>query len=40
MSLAEKIGEGAVVHAPAWAPGQVLKLFRASIPRGIAWYEA
>ena len=39
-SLGEKIGEGAMSDVHAWAPGQVVKLFKADIPRRISWYEA
>jgi Ser/Thr protein kinase RdoA (MazF antagonist) len=39
-SLGEKIGEGAMADVHAWAPGQVLKLFKAGIPRRIPWFEA
>jgi len=39
-SLGEKIGEGAMADVHAWAPGQVLKLFKVGIPGRIAWYEA
>ena len=39
-SLGEKIGEGAMSDVHAWAPGQVVKLFKAHIPRRISWYEA
>lgn len=39
-SLGEKIGEGAMADVHAWAPGQVVKLFKASVPRHIPWYEA
>ncbi|HEY2750897.1 phosphotransferase [Phenylobacterium sp.] len=39
-SLGEKIGEGAFADVHVWAPGQVLKLFRAGISRRIAWHEA
>ena len=38
--LGEKIGEGAFADVHAWAPGQVLKLFKASVPRRISWWEA
>ena len=31
-SLGEKIGEGAFSEAYAWAPGQVVKLFKAGVP--------
>lgn len=39
-SLGEKIGEGAFADVHAWAPGRVLKLFKAGVPRRIPWYEA
>ena len=39
-SLGEKIGEGAMADVHAWAPGQVLKLFKAGVRRRTAWYEA
>lgn len=39
-SLGEKIGEGAMADVHAWAPGQVVKLFKTGIPRRISWYEA
>jgi Ser/Thr protein kinase RdoA (MazF antagonist) len=39
-SLGEKIGEGWFSDVHAWAPGQVVKLFKAEIPRRIARYEA
>jgi hypothetical protein len=32
-SLGEKIGEGAFSEVHAWAPGQVVKLFKAGVPR-------
>jgi aminoglycoside phosphotransferase (APT) family kinase protein len=38
-SLGEKIGEGAFSEAYAWAPGQVVKLFKPGVPRGMAWFE-
>jgi Ser/Thr protein kinase RdoA (MazF antagonist) len=38
-SLGEKIGEGAHSEAYAWAPGQVVKLFKPGVPRGMAWFE-
>ncbi|HXQ09577.1 MAG TPA: phosphotransferase [Caulobacteraceae bacterium] len=38
-SLGEKIGEGAMADIHAWAPGQVLKLFKAAIPRWLGEYE-
>jgi Ser/Thr protein kinase RdoA (MazF antagonist) len=39
-SLGEKIGEGAFAEVYAWAPGQVLKLFKPGFPRRHAWWEA
>ena len=39
-SLGEKIGEGAFSEAYAWAPGQVVKLFKAGVPRQFGPYEA
>jgi aminoglycoside phosphotransferase (APT) family kinase protein len=39
-SLGEKIGGGAYSDAYAWAPGQVVKLFKPGLPRGMAWFEA
>jgi len=39
-SLGEKIGEGAFADVHAWAPGQVLKLFKPGFPRRHAWWEA
>ena len=39
-SLGEKIGEGAFADVHAWTPGQVVKLFKAGVPRQAAWYEA
>jgi tRNA A-37 threonylcarbamoyl transferase component Bud32 len=39
-SLGEKIGEGAFADVHAWAPGQVLKLFKAGFPRRHSWWEA
>jgi len=39
-SLGEKVGEGAVSDIHAWAPGQVLKLFKAGVPRWIGEHEA
>ena len=35
-SLGEKIGEGAYADVHAWAPGQVLKLFKAGFRGGTA----
>src|SRR5262249_24685871 len=39
-SLGEKIGEGAFSDVHAWAPGQVVKLFKAGVPRRLSWWEA
>jgi Ser/Thr protein kinase RdoA (MazF antagonist) len=39
-SLGEKIGEGAAADVHAWAPGQVVKLFRAGASRRLNWHEA
>ena len=39
-SLGEKIGEGAFADVHAWAPGQVVKLSKAGIPRRVSWHEA
>jgi hypothetical protein len=39
-SLGEKIGEGAYADVYAWAPGQVVKLFKAGFPRRHSWWEA
>jgi hypothetical protein len=33
----EKVGEGAYADVHAWAPGQVVKLFKASVPRRPSW---
>src|SRR5262252_772566 len=38
--LGEKIGEGATADIHAWAPGQVVKLFKASVSRQIGKHEA
>jgi tRNA A-37 threonylcarbamoyl transferase component Bud32 len=38
-SLGKKIGEGAFSEAYAWAPGQVVKLFRPGLPRRMPWFE-
>ena len=38
--LGEKIGEGAYADVHAWAPGQVLKLFKAGFQRRHSWWEA
>lgn len=39
-SLGEKIGEGATSEVYAWAPGQVVKLFKAGAAQGFGWHEA
>jgi Ser/Thr protein kinase RdoA (MazF antagonist) len=39
-SLGEKIGEGVMADVHAWVPGQVVKLFKAGIPRQFARHEA
>ncbi len=39
-SLGEKIGEGAYSDVHAWAPGQVVKLFKAGYSRRASWWEA
>jgi hypothetical protein len=39
-SLGEKIGEGAYADVHAWAPGQVVKLFKPNIPLLLSWHEA
>src|SRR5262245_34779748 len=39
-SLGEKIGEGAYADVHAWAPGQVVKLFKAGVLRRLSWWEA
>jgi Ser/Thr protein kinase RdoA (MazF antagonist) len=39
-SLGEKIGEGFFADVHAWAPGQVVKLFKPGVPRQISWWEA
>jgi Ser/Thr protein kinase RdoA (MazF antagonist) len=38
-SLGEKIGEGAFSEAYAWAPGQVVKLFKPGVPRRMPRFE-
>jgi hypothetical protein len=38
--LGEKIGEGAFADVHVWAPGQVVKLFKAGVPRRLSRYEA
>src|SRR5690242_8522079 len=39
-SLGEKIGGGAMADVHAWAPGQVVKLFKAGVSQQLAWHEA
>jgi hypothetical protein len=39
-SLGEKIGEGAMADIHAWAPGQVVKLFKAGVPPRLGGHEA
>src|SRR5258707_5347324 len=39
-SLGEKIGEGVFADVHAWAPGQVVKLFKASVPQRVGRWEA
>jgi aminoglycoside phosphotransferase (APT) family kinase protein len=39
-SMGEKIGEGAWSDVHAWAPGQVVKLFKAGFTRRHSWWEA
>jgi tRNA A-37 threonylcarbamoyl transferase component Bud32 len=39
-SLGEKIGEGVSADVHAWAPGQVVKLFKAGVPRWVGRWEA
>jgi Phosphotransferase enzyme family len=39
-SLGEKIGEGAFSEVHAWAPGQVVKLFKAGVPQRLSRHEA
>lgn len=36
----EKIGEGALADVHAWAPGQVIKLFKSGVPQRLAIHEA
>lgn len=38
-SLGEKIGEGAFADVHAWAPGQVVKLLKAAVPRRLGRWE-
>ena len=39
-SLGEKIGEGISADVHAWAPGQVVKLFKPAVSRRLIWHEA
>jgi tRNA A-37 threonylcarbamoyl transferase component Bud32 len=39
-SLGKKIGEGAFSEVYAWAPGQVIKLFKPGVPRWMPRHEA
>jgi hypothetical protein len=39
-SLGEKIGEGATADIHVWAPGQVLKLFKAGVAPWFGKHEA
>ena len=39
ISLGEKIGEGASADVHAWAPGQVVKLFKSGVPRRLSGHE-
>ena len=39
-SLGEKIGEGLFADVHAWAPGQVVKLFKAGVPQRTSRWEA
>ncbi|MBR1126202.1 phosphotransferase [Bradyrhizobium lablabi] len=39
-SLGEKIGEGVFADVHAWAPGQVVKLFKAGVSRRLSGHEA
>ncbi len=39
-SLGEKVGEGNMADVHAWAPGQVLKLFKAGLPGRLVRHEA
>jgi len=38
-SLGEKIGEGASAEVHAWAPGQVVKLFKSGVPLRLSRHE-
>ena len=39
-SLGEKIGEGATADIHVWAPGQIVKLFKAGVPPRLGRHEA
>jgi tRNA A-37 threonylcarbamoyl transferase component Bud32 len=39
-SLGKKIGEGVFADVHVWAPGQVVKLFKAGFTRRAGWWEA
>ena len=39
-SLGKKLGEGVFADVHAWAPGQVVKLYKAGVPRRNGVYEA
>jgi Ser/Thr protein kinase RdoA (MazF antagonist) len=39
-TIGEKLGEGAYAEVYAWAPGQVLKLFKSGFPQRASWWEA
>ncbi len=39
-ALGERIGEGATADIHAWAPGRIVKLFKADMPRALCAYEA
>jgi len=39
-TLGEKIGEGVFSDVHAWAPGQVVKLFKAGVAPRFGWHEA
>jgi len=39
-SRGEKIGEGVSADVHAWAPGQVVKLFKPGVARRTSWHEA
>ena len=39
-TLGQKIGQDAQADVHVWAPGQVVKLFKAGTPRRVTWWEA